>query len=184
MSRLHVLTALVFLVENGCVVPRERIDQPALELLVTDDKGAPIAGAEVAVYLWSHPHSRLDKEISETTPADGKVSLAQRSQTETVYPLCMHGVAEHHISVCVSHPGHTSVVFELDDPAAATSVTVPLHPGTQRPCAYDDLRFPGGPARPDLIASNVIRASNIAARTAASASATASANPSASASAH
>jgi hypothetical protein len=161
--RLELLTLAVFAVGNGCcALPREVVRAPELEVRVVAG-GKPIENAEVRTFHWSNPHHHLDDERSAATDAAGKAAFTKQVDTEVVLPLCMHGVPEHHVTVCVAKPGHATVLFELDDPGAATTVDVELRSGPSRACDWASVARASGSARADLSATpNVLRPAELA----------------------
>jgi len=151
---ISALCVLIFAVGNGCL-SKSVVTQPQMTVDVVDDHGKPLESAEVRYYRWSNPHHRLDGEADLATDPSGQAAFARTETTEKVFPLCMHGVPEHHISVCVKKKGHRTVVFELESPSSATAVSVALHPGETVECDFEKLRFPSGKERTDIRATNV-----------------------------
>jgi len=149
-----LLCLLIFAVGNGCL-SRSVVTQPQMTVDVVDDAGRPLELAEVRYYRWSNPHHRLDGEANQATDSAGQAAFAKTEASERVFPLCMHGVPEHHIKVCVQKKGHRTVVFDLDSPSSSTTVSVPLRAGESVECEFDDVRFPNGKERADIRAANV-----------------------------
>jgi len=176
MKRLTIVVLFGYGFAVGCF-PSSYASHPELELTVVDGTGKAIAGAEVVSYSWSNPHHRLDHEEAHATDALGKVSTKGRSQSEWIAPFCLHGVAEHHMTICVSKPGFRSAQVELVDGTTPTTLLVKLTPDpAAAPCSYGAGRL-GGRPRTDITGSNVDRAWEVA--PAPSASPEASASPAA-----
>lgn len=99
--------------------PRTFVRQPDVDVVVTGPEG-PIEGARVTHTWWSHPHSQVRDEATTITGAGGRLRLQLETEEETIMPLCMHGVPEHHHTVCVEAEGYRPVAFEMH--AAETPV--------------------------------------------------------------
>lgn len=105
-----------------CTSHRTVVTRPGLTVAVVDAAGAPIPGAAVVLHWWSYPYGRLQQSFPYTADAAGRVAMPPASRDEEIAPLCMHGVPEHHHTLCVGAPGHgwTELVLERDAPPART----------------------------------------------------------------
>lgn len=92
--------------------PRDFVRQPDVDVVVVGEDG-PIEGARVTHTWWSHPHSQVHAEDISVTGADGRIRTELETEGETILPLCMHGVPEHHHTVCVEADGYRPVAFEM-----------------------------------------------------------------------
>jgi hypothetical protein len=132
-------------------VQRSVVRQPNLSLQVLDSTSQPIANAHVYTHWWSNPHSRLQESKMFVTDAEGVIQTEEVLQSETAYPLVLHGVPEYHHTLCIEAPDYRTVVMTLSVlPGERVELKVPLtlgeslsvcsnfervfsHPGTARP---------------------------------------------------
>lgn len=111
----------------GC--EREVLARPGVSLIVTDADGTPLPGAEVRHTWWSEPHAVVEAEAAHPVDGEGRLELPATRQTVEVYPLCMHGVPEHHHTLCVGAPGHRPVALRVALGVEQVRGTVTLEPG-------------------------------------------------------
>jgi hypothetical protein len=111
-ARIAIVATCVPLV--WCVQSRRLVTLPAAEITVVDAAGQPLAGAAVRIHWWSYPHARLEQTHRFTAGADGRVVTTEQARRESVAPLCMHGVPEHHYTVCAGAPDHGWRAVEID----------------------------------------------------------------------
>jgi hypothetical protein len=88
-----------------CVQSRRVVTLPQLDVTVVAADGTPVPGATVFVHWWSYPHARLEQTHRLTADAQGRVTTAEATRSESVMPLCMHGVPEHHYTLCAGVAG-------------------------------------------------------------------------------
>jgi hypothetical protein len=133
--------ALMIVAVNGCVgCDRSWVSRPELALTVTGEDGAPVAGARVHAFAWSDPHGVLDRSSMAVTDRSGRVAFSRETEEETVYPLCMHGVPAHAMTICVESEGRQAVAFEMD-PAGSEERTVTLAAGEgEAGCDFDAVQ--------------------------------------------
>lgn len=111
-----------------CVKHRTVVTRPGLSVTVVDAAGAPVAGADVFVHWWSYPHARLEETHRFTTDATGAVVTTEATRSERIAPFCMHGVPEHHYTLCAGSPDRGWTAVEIE-PGAAAPLTVTLPGG-------------------------------------------------------
>jgi hypothetical protein len=105
------LFPFVALALSGCFIPVARdVDHPGARFVVTDGTGRPVEGAIVRWFHWEQPHSKLLDSAERATDAAGCAEVASRTESETTFPLMMHGVGEHHWTWCVEKDGALTVV--------------------------------------------------------------------------
>lgn len=99
---------------------RTVVTQPGLVVTVTDEQGVPVPGARVMLVHWSYPHARIDHHVAGVADAAGRFRTDEVRQDERIAPLCMHGVPEHHYTVCAGVPGRGVAVlaWKPGEPAA------------------------------------------------------------------
>lgn len=118
---LALATGLMF-----CMT-RRAVTQPKLRLQVVDAAGRPVAMADVALHWWSYPYGRLRRTTHFTTDARGLLALDEQLERETVLPFCMHGVPEHHHTVCAGAKGRGWLSYQL--PSGYVDLTIRLTGG-------------------------------------------------------
>jgi hypothetical protein len=136
---------------SGCVVQRSVVRQPDLLLQVLDSTNQPIADAQLYLYWWSNPYSSLQESQVLVTDAGGVIQTEEVLQTDTAYPLMLHGVQEFRHTLCIEVSDYRTVVMTLNvSPGEKVELSVQLtlgeslavcsdfekvfsHPGTPRP---------------------------------------------------
>ncbi len=147
-------------------IEREVVAMPAFVIDVVDEDGQPVPGARVVIEHYTEPHHVREERLEHLAGDEGRVETERVMTTERAYPLCIHGILEHHQTVCVDHPGAMPVVLEVyaAEPAPVV-VTVPLRrdPSGSHGCADDlhTMRLSARTPRNDIAASadGVVRAS-------------------------
>ena len=115
---------------SSCVVQRSVVQQPELSLLVLDQAQQPMPNAKVGLYWWSNPYSSLRESRLFVTNTEGQINLPEILQTDTAFPLMIHGVQEFHHSLCIETPGYRTLLFTLTVlPKDSIAINVPLHVG-------------------------------------------------------
>ncbi|MBP6628737.1 MAG: carboxypeptidase regulatory-like domain-containing protein [Kofleriaceae bacterium] len=84
---------------------RTVVTRPGLVVTVTDAQGAPVPGAHVMLVHWSYPYARIDHHFGGVADDTGRFRADEVREDERIAPLCMHGVPEHHYTVCAGVPG-------------------------------------------------------------------------------
>jgi hypothetical protein len=102
LRRLPVLAAVLAVGFVCCTQTRRTVTQPHLVVNVRDAAGHPVPSAQVLLYYWSYPYAQVNRVTRLTTDAQGRLVLEERTENETVMPFCMHGVPEHHHTVCAA----------------------------------------------------------------------------------
>lgn len=116
--KLGCLVSLCAVLIVGC--PQSYQVRPELDLTILNF-GAPVRQAKVTLIKWSDPHSRIDDR--EVFPVQGgRLVLAEETDWEQVYPLCIHGVPVRHFTLCIEAPGYND--FTILDPAKEVTVTL------------------------------------------------------------
>jgi hypothetical protein len=65
----------------------------------------------------SHPHTRLHGTESFVADASGRLRTEEKTGTEQIAPLCMHGVPGHFYAVCAADAGGVGYVrWNTDEP--------------------------------------------------------------------
>jgi hypothetical protein len=132
MNRIRAVAFALFAasVLAGCIPwRREALVQPALEIQVVDPDQRPVAGAAVLFLAASNPHHVLHHVLRLETDQQGRVLLEERRESETVYPLMMHGVPFYYWAWCVEKQGFVPAVREIHEPEAGPVQTLVLQPG-------------------------------------------------------
>ena len=131
-----------------CATRRTVVARPAVTIVVVDERGAPVAGAEVVVHWWSYPHRRLHESFAMATGPDGQVTPNADERRETIHPFCMHGVPQHEHTICAGAPGKGWASAQLPD--GAQTLTLTLRGGAYAgECASFDRASFGAPVRTD-----------------------------------
>jgi hypothetical protein len=154
MKFVSVLMCCLLL--GSCVVQRDVVRQPELSLQVTG-KDAPLANLKVYLYWLSNPYSRLEQTQTFMTDLEGKVRLEQVLQSDTAYPLALHGVSEYEHKLCVEAEGYRTLLVTLVAlPGDTIRLDLPLTAGdTFKVCgSYDTLSYHSGVPRPDVAAQH------------------------------
>lgn len=127
MTLFGLLTTLL----AGACIPwsREVLVQPTMKMTVVDSDKRPIPGASVLFVSGSNPHHKLHHALRLTTDEQGRVHLEAKLESETVYPLMMHGVPFYYWGWCVEKTGYTPAVYQEHQPDESMDVTVVLQPG-------------------------------------------------------
>jgi hypothetical protein len=127
---------------SGCIPwHREVVVQPALEFRVVDPQQRPVPGARILFIAGSNPHHVLHHSLRLEADEQGRAVLEQQRETETIYPLMMHGVPFYYWAWCVEKDGYAPAVHELHDAKAPGLQTVVLQPGTGGACREDGGRL-------------------------------------------
>jgi hypothetical protein len=124
-----------------CVQHRAVVTLPGLQVTVVDASGAPVTGAEVIVHWWSYPHARLEETHRFTTDASGAVVTTEASRSERIAPFCMHGVPEHHYTLCAGSPGQGWSALEVEPKQGPVTVTLPGGDYAGECADHDRARF-------------------------------------------
>lgn len=145
----HLVIALV--VFSGCIPWRKTFTmRPPTAVRVVDASGGPIAAATVVLVRNKYPYGSRDATWHAKTDLKGEVSFTREEETQTVYPLMMHGVPGYGFVVCADAPGYAGKEQHLSLPeeGAPPPVVLKLVDG-DRPCeAKADLSPPdAGKAR-------------------------------------
>ncbi len=126
MSRARLILGLAWASGSACIplpVPREVRVQPELALLVVaGPSGAPIAKASVTMVRYHYPYGVADRSMELRTDLQGKVAIAELTESEWVFPLMMHGVPEYHHALAVSAPGYYHALRPADALPAALEI--------------------------------------------------------------
>jgi hypothetical protein len=112
-------TSLVVIIPLlACIpFPRTALVRPEGDLRVIDDAtGQPILGAVVRVHRIRHPHSRVSGRWEQRTNGRGEVAFTMREESETVYPLCLHGVPGYEWAACAEARDHAPRTIRWDPP--------------------------------------------------------------------
>jgi hypothetical protein len=129
----------------GCIPwQREVLVQPALEFLVVDPQQRPLPGARILFVAGSNPHHVLHHTLRLETDQTGRAAIEAQRETETIYPLMMHGVPFYYWTWCVELDGYAPAVHEMHDPKAPPLQRIVLEPGAGGAC-----RESGGRIRVD-----------------------------------
>ncbi len=145
-----VLFCLLFL--NACIVQRSVVRQPELTLHVTGGT-APLANVSIYLYWLSNPYSRLEETQTFTTDEEGNVRLEQLLQSDSAYPLALHGVSYFEHKLCIEAEGYLTLLVTLTAlPGEEIRLDVPLTEGSSLPiCSdYKMLNHHPGTSRPDV----------------------------------
>lgn len=125
---------------TGCCIPLpgSQTVTPALDVTVTSGgRALPDARVQLVRYEY-HPHFRPEtaRVAQASTGADGRASFERVDESETTYPLMMHGVPGYGWQVCVDVDGFRSAVQGLRPEAAdgAQQVRFDLQPGDGERC--------------------------------------------------
>jgi hypothetical protein len=154
-SKRIVLLSFVILGLNllsACVVQRSVVRQPELALHVTDGT-SPLADVSVYLYWISNPYNRLEQMQTFLTDEEGNLRLEQRLQSDTAYPLALHGVTYFEHTLCLEASGYrTLLVTVVVLPGEVLNLETPLTPGqsAQICSSYDTLNNHSGVSRPDV----------------------------------
>ena len=140
MKRLILPVAIAIFVGPfvTCVKHRRVVTTPAVTVTVVDAEGAPVAGAHVVVHHWSYPYGRLEQSYPFEADERGVVEVEGGEKGEKVMPFCMHGVPEHHYTVCAGAAGHGWRSVAIDDPRHAGAITIELE-GSEYADECDDF---------------------------------------------
>lgn len=150
MKRIFLTISLLL---SACVLQRSVVQQPELDLLLLDQVQQPLSNVKVVLYWYSEPHSRLRDSQTFVTNALGQIKLAEILQTDTAFPLMMHGVQEFHHAMCIEALGYQTVLLSLVVlPKDALSIRAVLHEGQSIAVCSDFERLYNHPgnARPDI----------------------------------
>lgn len=105
--RWFLAVAGVALMSIGCLpIPWERVVvvRPEVEYRVEEaETGEPIEGitVELCRIRSGPPPSELRQSWTRTTDADGRVTFSYETETETYYPLMMHGKEQRRWTHCL-----------------------------------------------------------------------------------
>jgi hypothetical protein len=132
---MRLLNSTSFLVAvlllSGCIPwRREALVQPALQIRVTSPDGKPLPGARILFVAASNPHGVLHHALELRTDEQGVATLDEERQTETIYPLMMHGVPFYYWTWCVEKDGYVPEVRGIQSPPETPVQTVVLQPGS------------------------------------------------------
>ncbi len=92
---------------------RNVVRQPELSLQVLDNNQQPISNAKIVLYWWSNPYSSLQERQQFTTDSQGLINLPETLQTDTAFPLMIHGVQEFHHTLCIEAVDYRSLLMTL-----------------------------------------------------------------------
>jgi hypothetical protein len=141
-ARLVPLVLLMTTSLGGCIPwRREVLVQPALEIRVTDPEGLPLEDARVLFLAASNPHHVPHHSLELRTGPDGSVTLEERRERETIYPLMMHGVPHYYWTWCAEKPGHEPEVRVEYDPEPLETLVL------ERGASGSTCRLDGGRIR-------------------------------------
>lgn len=132
MKRLVIALAVL----SGCIPMRKTfVMRPEATVRVVDSDGAPITSASVVLVRNKYPYGSRDARWSAKTDAKGEVSFSREEETQTVYPLMMHGVPGYGFVVCADAPGYAGKQEHLSLPESGPPppVVLKLVDG-DRPC--------------------------------------------------
>ena len=132
------------------------VRQPEMTLRVTDST-VPIAHTTVYLYWISEPYSRLEQSQTFETNAEGTVRLEQMLQTDTAFPLALHGVKAYQHKLCIEAPGYRTLLITMVVlRGEKVQLDTPLTPGENLAVcgSYDALNHPPGVPRPDISAQH------------------------------
>ncbi len=130
------MLVLAFAVLMGCIPMKKTfIMRPGGTIQVVDAKGAPIASASVTLTRNKYPYGREDAQWHEKTDAKGEVSFTREENTQTVFPLMMHGVPGYGFVACAEAPGYAgkSGSWMLPEEGPQPPLVLKLAQG-DRPC--------------------------------------------------
>lgn len=128
---------LAFAVLMGCIpMKRTFVMRPGGTIQVVDAKGAPIESASVTLTRNKYPYGREDAVWHVKTDAKGEVSFTREENTQTVYPLMMHGVPGYGFVACAEAPGYAGKngSWMLPEEGPQPPLVLKLAEG-DRPCA-------------------------------------------------
>jgi hypothetical protein len=154
MKQFFALLYLLFL--SACIVQRSVVRQPELALHVTNGS-APLANSSIYLYWISNPYSRLEETQIFLTDKEGNVRLEQVLQSDTAYPLALHGVGYFEHQLCIEAEGYRTLLVTLATlPGDEIRLDVSLTPGESLTVcsSYNTLDGHPGIARPDITAQH------------------------------
>ena len=129
-SSITLFGLLTTLLASACIpATREVLVQPLMTMTVVDADKRPVPGASVLFVSASNPHHKLHHALRLTTDEQGRVHLDAKLESETFYPLMMHGVPFYYWGWCVEKAGYQPTVYQEHPPDESMEVTVELQPG-------------------------------------------------------
>lgn len=104
--------------------------------VVDAETGKPVAGAEVRLVRYQHPHRREDEVKKVKTNEKGEITLEKEEKSIRTFPLMMHGVPGFSFEACASAADHAGTVLYIpnNDDTAPLVLKLPLG---SRPCGVE-----------------------------------------------
>jgi hypothetical protein len=153
----YLISILLLLTLNACVIQRAIVRQPELSLQVLDSSQNPIPNAKVYLYWWSNPYSRVQARYEFSTDLNGRVTTKEIVQSDTAYPFILHGVQEYHHSLCIEMPDYRTVLLTLIVlPGDKITLELPLSSGESIAVCdnFETVYNHPGEARPDILSQH------------------------------
>ena len=126
----------------GCIpipYPIYKTIQPEASVLVLDQKGEPITGAQVTLIAKTHPSQSEQGREAKISDTQGVARFVHRQEWQTEVTF-IHGSLEYYWNWCITHSGYTSFESGRSGGKFEPNLTVRLQPGTSTPCEPPDTK--------------------------------------------
>ena len=126
----------------GCIpipYPIYKTLQPEASVLVLDQKGQPISGAQVTLIAKAHPAPFEQSRETKISDTQGVARFERRQEWKTEV-IFIHGSLAYYWNWCIAHRGYATYESGRSGVEFEPDLTVHLQPGTSTPCEPPDTK--------------------------------------------